>query len=54
MLIGPAILVALLLGALYAAPWWRHSRRRRWGSGPALVLSLAAAIVAVLLMFGRI
>lgn len=54
MIVGPLLLVALLAGALYAAPWWRHSRRRRWRSGPALVLSLAALLVAVLLMLGRI
>ncbi|MDR3464953.1 MAG: DUF3309 family protein [Xanthobacteraceae bacterium] len=52
MTLGTLLVVVLVIGVIAVAPNWDYSRR--WGYGPAGLVSTLLVIVVILLLFGKI
>jgi hypothetical protein len=52
MTLGTVLLIILVLLLIGAFPSWPHSTK--WGYGPSGVLGVAAVVVVVLLLMGRL
>lgn len=51
MALGTLVVMAVLVAAILALPWWPYSRR--WGYAPSGVLAVALAVLAGLILLSR-